>query len=215
MIFYQGAETKLQKKWITKAEIAKILSVYSIRKNEFEPIGDSGHFYQSKIVKGYTISISQEILEAKDYSEKTGRIVVSHTQHNGKKTFNDIWQRDQDGTLQFRFRNLWNQPFSDSDYIQELKEQLGELKKEISSSSPGLSDRFAQLQAENTMLKQQLALYTKHNARGAGRKPSEKRISAIRMVKDLLESGYSDQEILTELGISRSTFYRYKKNVNN
>lgn len=52
-----------------------------------------------------------------------------------------------------------------------------------------------------------------HNARGAGRKPSLERLKVIGQVKVLIDSGYSDQDIMTQLGISRATFYRYKKSI--
>ena len=50
-----------------------------------------------------------------------------------------------------------------------------------------------------------------HNARGAGRKPSQERLNAISQVKSLLESGCSDQEIMNQLGISRATFLQIQK----
>lgn len=75
------------RKWITKKEIDKILRTYSIRKKEFLPAGRKEYFYQSQIVKGYTITISEENEQGINYSEKTGRILVTHTQWNGRKTF--------------------------------------------------------------------------------------------------------------------------------
>ena len=69
----------MKKKWITKSEILKLLKTYSIRKDEFLPVGESGYFFQSQIIKGYTIKLSQETIDAPDYYKKTGRIIVSHT----------------------------------------------------------------------------------------------------------------------------------------
>lgn len=54
-----------------------------------------------------------------------------------------------------------------------------------------------------------------HNARGAGRKPSKERLHSIDQVKNLLDSGCSDQDIMNLLKISRATFYRYKRSINN
>ena len=45
----------MKKKWITQADISKILKTYSIRKDEFLPVEDTEYFYQSQLVKGYTI----------------------------------------------------------------------------------------------------------------------------------------------------------------
>lgn len=226
----------MKKRWITKSEITKILSVYSIRKDEFRPVGSSGYFYQSQVVKGYTLSIEQEKSESKDLSESTGRIIVTHSQHNGRKTYKDIWQRDQDGVLQFKFRNLWNQPVSDSDYIRDLESQNQHLILEgqklheqhtvnvhnesqnlISDTSTdneikSLKIQFEELNKKYHKLKNDTSI---HNARGAGRKPSKERLDSIDRVKDLLESGCSDQAVMDKLGISRATFYRYKKCIKN
>lgn len=221
----------MKKKWITKAEITKILKTYSIRKDEFEPVGSIDYFYQSRLVKGYTISVEPEKHEAPDYYHETGRIIVSHTQYNGKKTFNDIWERDRDGKMQFRFRNLWNQPIFDAECIQDLEEENKrlllagrDLQKRLSEYSCEKSHKLISdfNAAEITELKKQLCdlkeKYQKlkdetnmHNARGAGRKPSQERLNSIAQVKDLLASGCSDKDIIDKLGISRATFYRYKK----
>ena len=257
----------MKKKWITKSEIAKILETYSVRKDEFQPVRSQGYFFQSRIIKGYTISISQEQIRSKDISEATGRILVSHSQPDGRKTFDDIWQRDPGGTLYFRFRNLWDQPFSDADYIKELEEKNQQLliagkkfQEELAVSHsdmpvpesgselseavhgtavPGTAGGTLKpaavrgtekqemihdaveshkliyeinlLKAENERLKNKM----KHNARGAGRKPSQERLNAVSQVKSLLDSGCNDQDIIDGLGISRATFYRYKKSIKN
>lgn len=89
-------------------------------------LGDNGYFFKSCYTKGYTISLEPEIQHG---SIKTGRIVVSHTQNGGKRTFQDVWERDPDGRLQFVFRNPWDRPFADYDHIQELETQILELKE--------------------------------------------------------------------------------------
>lgn len=228
----------MKKKWITKSEILKLLKTYSIRKDEFLPVGESGYFFQSQIIKGYTIKLSQETIDAPDYYKKTGRIIVSHAQSNGKRTYVDVWERDQNGDLQFRFRNLWNQPLSDADYIKELEEKNDQLLQ----AGRKLQDQLSTIQYER-INSQELIVDTNdkeevlylinqinkleekyqklkndthvHNARGAGRKPSKERLNAISQVKSLLDSGCSDQDIMNQLGISRATFYRYKKSINN
>ena len=226
----------MKKKWITKSEILKLLKTYSIRKDEFKSVGESEYFFQSQIVNGYTINISQETIDAPDYYRKTGRIIVSHAQSNGKRTYVDVWERDQNDDLQFRFRNLWNQPLSDADYIKELEEkndQLlqagGKLQDQISAIQYERNDSQELIDDTNdkeevlylrNQIKELEEKYQKlkndtniHNVRGAGRKPSKERLNAISQVKSLLESGCSDQDIMNQLGISRATFYRYKKNI--
>lgn len=235
----------MKKKWITKLDITKILKTYSIRKDEFQPVGNQEYFFQSQIIKGYTIKISQETIDAPDYYRKTGRIIVSHAQSNGKRTYVDIWEPDRNGDLQFRFRNLWNQPLSDADYIKDLEEkndrllQAGrKLQEQLAALQSGnslnydeqgnshelISDSFAeekiirlQKQLDDLEEKYQKLKYDTHvhNARGAGRKPSQERLNTIEKVSVLLESGCSDQDIMDNLGISRATFYRYKKSINN
>ena len=225
------------RKWITKKEIDKILKTYSIRKDEFLPVEGKEHFYQSQLVKGYTITITEEIEQGKDYSEKTGRIIVTHTKWNGRKTFNDIWERRKDGTLQFRFRNPWNQPTSDIAYVQELEKQTSQLLSSIKEmrEQPSaiqmapqesqllindtanvykleqMQEQIKLLEEENQQLKRKIG----HNARGAGRKPSKKRSDAIQQLKELIRLGYSEKEIMEKLQISRPTFFRYKKSINN
>jgi len=202
----------MKKKWITKSEILKLLKTYSIRKDEFLPVGESGYFFQSQIIKGYTIKLSQETIDAPDYYKKTGRIIVSHAQSNGKRTYVDVWERDQNGDLQFRFRNLWNQPLSDADYIKELEEKNDQLLQ----AGRKLQDQLSTIQYERINSQELIVdtndkeevLYLRnqinkleekyqklkndthvHNARGAGRKPSKERLNAISQVKSLLDSG--------------------------
>lgn len=229
------------KKWIKKAEITKILNTYAITKGEFEQVSNINYCYQSKLVKGYMIKLSEEQNDV----EKTGRIIVTHTQSNGKKTYVDVWERNQNNELQFCFRNLWNQPLSDQEHIKSLEyqveilrqawkdmqAQLVEKQKLIDERTPvpdnakyirelereAVEARSAcrELKEENQKLINDIAEKTKHNARNAGRRPSKERLEAIEKTKELLESGASNQDIMKELGISRATLFRYKKSISN
>lgn len=199
------------KKWITKSETAKIINTYSIRKDEFEQVSNINYCYQSKLIKGYMITLSEE----ENNIEKTGRIIVTHTQDNGKRTYTDVWERNKDNNLQFRFRDLWNQPLSDAEYIKDLEQQLEELRQAGIKLQSQLQENHKLIIDTCEPIQQQEQYKPKHNARGAGRKPSQERLNAISQVKSLLESGYSDQDIMNQLGISRATFYRYKKSINN
>lgn len=227
-----------QKKWITKKEIDKLLKSYSVRSNEFEPIGNEGCSFKSNYTKGYVISLEQEIQHG---SEKTGRILVSHTKGNGKRTYCDIWERDSGGELQFICRNPWDQPFSDYGYIRDLQSQIKELKEygqkmkklveqqggESVPERVGVQDSIysqaAALQSENEVLhgrieflekeNQKLINETKHNVkRGRGRKADIQHLQAqVERVDNLLKSGKKNAEIQKIMGISKSTFFRYKK----
>lgn len=90
------------------------------------------------------IKISQDTIEAPDYFRKTGRIIVSHTQSNGKRTYVDVWERDRNDNLQFRFRNLWNQPLSDADYIKDLKKE----NEQLIQAGRKLQEQLATIQHE-------------------------------------------------------------------
>jgi len=236
------------RKWITKAEITKILNTYGMRQNEFEPIEKLDYCYKNIYTKGYIITI----LEEENYGEKTGRILVSHSRGDGKRTYNDIWERDKNGNLQFCFRNLWNQPFSDSEYIKDLEEQIQQLKsagqklqEQLNSQKQIVSEKinleYQKLKDENKTLhtllenanqektelleqistlkkSQKLNNDTTRNPRHAGRKKlgeSPKTIEKLEQVKSLLEKEWGEQEIIKKLEISRATFYRYKKSINN
>lgn len=216
-------------KCITQREIDNILRTYSIRENEFLPIEGKEYCYKSQILKGYTITISLR----KESRTRDGEILVTHTQWNGRKTFHDIWLRDY-GSLRFRFRNLSDEPPSynwayireSDEKIKQLSLRITELEKqslsvqEMSQQSElpidgtineaayrQMQERIKLLEEENQLLKEK----TKHNARGAGRKPSSNRSDAIRQLNELICLGYNEKEIIEKLGISRTTFFRYKK----
>lgn len=199
------------KKWITKSEIAQIINTYSIRKNEFDPVSNINYCYQSKLIKGYMLTLSEE----QNNIEKTGRIIVTHTQNNGKRTYIDVWEHDKDNNLQFRFRNLWNQPLSDAEYIKDLESQIKELKKAGKNIKAQLQKNQKLINDTHEPIQQQKQSKPKHNERGAGRKPSQERLNAIDQMQTLIKSGISEQDIMNKLGISRATFYRYKKSINN
>ena len=199
------------KKWITKSEITQIINTYSIRKDEFEPVSNINYCYKSKLIKGYMITLFEE----QNNIEKTGRIIVTHTQDNGKRTYIDIWEHSKNNNLQFRFRNLWNQPLSDAEYIKDLECQIEKLKQAGIKLQMELHDNQKLINDISKSIQQQEPSKPKHNERGAGRKPSQERLKAIKQMQTLLKSGTSEQDIMNKLGISRATFYRYKKNINN
>lgn len=201
------------KKWILKSEVNKILKTYSVQKDEFEPWGNIEYTYMSNAVNGYMISIEQEKIRVEgDTDRETGRIIVSHTKQNGRKTYQDVWERDKNDKLQFCFRNLWNQPSVDLDYLKDLEKENEALKQ-----------AGRKLQEENSMLKKQIKAFKyenielkkdyQHNARGAGRKPSNERKRSIERLRNLLGEGKNVDEIMEIMGISQATYYRYKRDI--
>lgn len=224
-----------KRKWITKKEISTILKTYSVRTDEFNPFGDDGYCFVSKYTHGYMLSINNELQYG---TEKTGRITVTHTNGNGYITFNDVWERDTNGNLQFCFRNPHNIPLSDAAYIKDLEQQISELKsagQKLEAQSRGyqpgqpqypdqaelliqintLMDENQKLQEQVNSLteeNQKLINNTKPNARGAGRKADPAHLeSQAKKVQDLLDSGKTSTEVQKIMGISRSTFFRYKR----
>ena len=195
------------KKWITQTEVAKIINTYSIRKDEFVPVSNINYCYKSKLIKGYMITLSEE----QNNIEKTERIIVTHTQDNGKRTYTDVWERNKDNNLQFRFRDLWNQPLSDAEYIKDLERQIEELRQAGIKLQSQLQENHKLIIDTCEPIQQQEQHKPKHNERGAGRKPSQERLNAIEQMQMLLKSGMNEQDIMNKLGISRATFYRYKK----
>lgn len=101
----------------------------------------------------------------------------------------------------------------------EIKQKLQIRIEELETKCQKLNnDTFSDLQKENELLKaelEDLRAKIQHNARGAGRKPSPERKEAIKQVQILLDAGASDKEIMEKMQISRATFYRYKRSINN
>ena len=91
-----------------------------------------------------------------------------------------------------------------ADFIRKLELEAMELKRDN-----------IELKEENQKLINEISKKTRHTARNAGRKPSSERKEAVEQTRKLLESGASSQEIMEKLKISRSTFFRYKKSINN
>lgn len=101
----------------------------------------------------------------------------------------------------------------------EIKQKLQNRLRELEAKCQELNnDTSCKNNHENEILKaelEDLRAKTQHNARGAGRKPSAERAEAVKQVQQLLDAGASEQEIMKKMQISRATFYRYKRGVNN
>ena len=168
-----------------------------MQKNEFKRLeGFEKETYESIRLKGYVVSLSEETA----YGEKTGRIIATHTRPDGKISLQDIWERNGNGQLIFRFRNLDNAPPADREYIRDLEDEnkrlmengrllqnkLRELNAESPMDSQKLESECQSLRKELEVshklindyrneldaLKAERSECTRHDARGAGRKPS-------------------------------------------
>lgn len=67
------------------------------------------------------------------------------------------------------------------------------------------------LRVQNKLLERQAGKKSTHNARGAGRKANDKTQQAkYRQFSQLYSSGMSMEQIMEQMQISRTTFFRYK-----
>lgn len=99
--------------------------------------------------------------------------------------------------------------------IKKLNENTIERQKKTESA---LRNKIQELLAENKQLKENIKNQaiindTKHNARGAGRKPksSEKTQEQLQDLNRLLNDGKKELEICEKMKISHATYYRLKK----
>ncbi len=188
-----------KKNWITKAEEQQIIKTYELHKGEIIPYGDEeNHQYEVTTVRKSgnkslgLITISPEYTDNHDYP----RILVAHSDAKGMRTFVDVWDRHADGTIYWRYRNPINVPISDRDYIEELKSELSYAKGKLS---------ILQRQYQNI-------IETQSTTKPAGRKPNpEKLDDQAKKIKELIDEGLGEKEIINKLGIIRSTYFRKKK----
>ncbi len=202
MILSEGDIMDKRKTWITKEEEKMIISTYALHSGEIVPHGDpTEHQYEilsachSRTGLRGLIAIRPEFSIDKPIEDKP-RILVSHSDSTGKIVFRDVWERDFEGKLYWRFRNPINIPISDR-------------------------DRIVELENENSMLKGRLLILEKKYqhiidtvavTKPAGRKPNPEKLDAqAAKVKELLDQGLGEKEITEQLQIGRATFYRMKK----
>lgn len=221
-----------KKKWITKAEIQKILKDYSVRPNEFEPIEKLENHYRSKYAKGYIIAIKPEEISGKDRIEQTGRILVQHCKPNGTVMYTDFWERNKENKIEFCFRQKGIEPPDSAWYVQDLREKLERLQKknkdlqqqllESNTSKAGDVDTRKLEELLDNAIKEK-NLYEKEyqklkneidTKKKAGRKKrgeSEKSKEMLKLVQSILEKEPENKKPWENHNISRAGFFRYKK----
>ncbi len=187
-----------KKNWISKEEEQQIISTYELYKGEIVPYGNPDeNMYEITTVRKSgniaLITISAEFSPDNDYP----RILVKHSDANGKRTFTDVWDRNWSGQLYWRFRNPADVPISDRDFIESL-----ESKTSIAEGKVNLLQKKYQNLIDTTTTKP------------SGRPPHpEKLDEQAARIKELLDQGLSEKEITEMLGIGRATFYRMKKRI--
>lgn len=228
-----------KKRWITKKEISDIIKAYSVRTDEFEQVGNDGYFFKSNYAKGYTISLRPEIQDGdvrtgriivshtRNGGKRTFHDIWERDPDNRLRfVFRNPWDRlfaDYD-----YIKDLEAQILELREAGQKLQEQR-EKCQGTSADTEHTETRIERLLQENISLRREnedlrdhitaliekndrLLDSTKHNARGAGRKADPAHLaSQVREVRSLLEAGKTATEVQRIMGISRSSFFRYKR----
>lgn len=192
---------------LTKRVINDILSVYSVRKNEFYRVDGDDEAYMNQYIKGYMITIRKELDDLKD--RYTGRIIVTHSDDKGVIQYTDIWEQKGD-ELCFCYRNLKNTPVQDKEYVKEIEQS----NRAMMLAGKKLQKEIGELQNEIRELKEKIQDGSSTSkAKGKpGRKPDPDRMhKQVLQLAELTEQGKKEEQICKEMGISRATYFRYKK----
>ncbi len=122
-------ETITKRNWITKSEEKQIIATYERFKGEIIPYGDtSEHMYEITTVRKAGDRSLGLITIMSDYDpeqKELPRILVRHSDANGKRTFTDVWDRDYKGKIYWRFRN----PAGIPAHPKKLDEQAAKVKE--------------------------------------------------------------------------------------
>jgi hypothetical protein len=202
------------KKAITKASIKKIIDTYSVRKDEFELISELSLSYKSKITRNYLIKIEPD--------EAGKRIFVYHSNGKGKRQFIDTWENGNNG-LEWLYRNSANEPLSDVKTIESYQKEMAEVEKvkaaarelmeQTKREKAEYEDQIEMLKAEIENLKKSRIVYdTAKESNKQGRPKETERMKAdASKIKELMESGKTNDEIMDILKLKRATFFRLKR----
>lgn len=176
-------------KWITKAEEARIIEAYSIRKGDIKPHDKLAHTYvYQPAAKTGSLALIRIEQEPHRIDGTTGRIIVRHSDATGKTVAVDAWVKDREGVYQWFCRNPTDMPLSDKAVIEDYERQMAGMQEQY--------QKFKDIRV----------------TKPAGRKPHpEKLDDQARKVQELIDQGKKEKEIIEELEISRATYYRAKR----
>ena len=229
----------MAKNWITKKHLSQLLEAYSFKKNEFilDEDQESGTYRYSGSRKDsgihLTVSSWYNSIQAKTEGYK-----VSLSDENGIITCIDFYRPEGESLIHV-MRNVPKEPRSD-EYREALKDirqlekenyalyhekkrlqdEIDGLKKQLAKARDltALEKKIEKLSAENRQLKKDInecqkltAVTHVKNERGAGRHKSPERAEAVTRLKQLIEADTPQKEIIEKLRISKRTYYRYKK----
>lgn len=177
------------KKWITKKDEKSIIAAYSIRPGDIIPY-ELEHTYEYvpavKAGKAAMISLKPEIKG----SVITGRVIVSHSDSEGRIVCVDVWRKDDQGIFRWFCRNPADKPLSDYEVFNDLERQIDLMKSEYRK----LKDTTAK------------------STKPAGRRPNPAKLNEqAKQIQELINKGLKEKEILKIMKISRATYYRAKK----
>lgn len=113
-------------------------------------------------------------------------------------------------------KELLEQRVSDLEHsLEEADKNTDKLGKTMEESSDYYIKQIKQLQAENEKLRKNQTGEPVHNARNAGRKKNDEENEAYMKIyhefADLVRTGKSMAEVMEQMKISRSTYFRYLK----
>lgn len=126
-------------------------------------------------------------------------------------------QIDDKNNQNFKESSLYKQMIQETKRLKEANELYENREKRNSKIRDHQVERINKLQEENRSLKQKCQKLINdtdvHNARGAGRKPQsqEKTNKIVNKIEMLLKQGKKEKEICEVMGISRNTYFRYKR----
>ena len=200
---------------LTKTQKNQIIKAYCVTKAEYEEKAPD-FFYHRGLHCSLKISKSET---------EPNTVIVTRTDGHGRIQFRDRWTMEKDGTPCFLTSNPANVPLSDVQIIKDLEQEIVLLKqegtklKEMASLSNSNNDIVAEkridiLKSENQALKAEISeLEGKLHRKGkAGRKENAERKEALHnQIDNLLHARMDEKKICAKLGISRATFFRYKK----
>lgn len=154
--------------------------------------------------------LEKEIIELKEKNKKLLNILDEDNQK-----YSELMERK---TFEFHTLPEYQSMKKNIVQLEEIKkanETTIERQKKMEST---LRNKIQELLAENKQLKESIKNQavindTKHNARGAGRKPkpTEKIHEQLQCLDELLNDGKKEKEICKLMKISHATYYRLKK----
>ncbi len=137
---------------------------------------------------------------------------LSHEEMNRAFSIIHSWREDAD-TYFKESPYYWTLLKERDDALMELEDQ-NKRNKELEKRLAALTEKLLSL-SQNPSGQTEPPVPLINSVRGAGRRKVQDKELQREMVRYMIEEGYSPKEICKELGIGRSTYYRYRKETDN